>query len=396
LIRYLSDEEDCSRFAAHSKIFAVVMNTGLSAYSQETFVPQINLAVNAKDEWVDDVLPLLTFNKLPSRSSSFRGEQIIDQVVVSRLGVNEEGDHDNEYEVAVFCNEKAVSPKRNIQLGASPCLVAVWVHRHFPKSKQSPLGATDIDSSDVVVIQRALAANPRADDSTLDGVSSAVGSYCSGLGSAMKREIINLCGYIVNRDDGERKHNEHEIEKAKHVQTKLQRLSQSEKTAKQWIYWRLQEVQKAHQRDSVNENKPRILQTMQECLTLYEAQEVSTANVMECEQCNDVPLVAARQIAVRRTPNVLMLHISREDEHDRDKLISYPTKKALTFNGELFDLFGVVNHYGWSANSGHYSCHAKSLQKNSWFEFDDRSVRPIYPPSPSKDATLLFYHKRSN
>lgn len=49
---------------------------------------------------------------------------------------------------------------------------------------------------------------------------------------------------------------------------------------------------------------------------------------------------------------------------------------------EVYDLFGVVIHSGYSTSSGHYFSYCKTSD-NKWFECDDSSIRP------SNESTAL-------
>lgn len=64
----------------------------------------------------------------------------------------------------------------------------------------------------------------------------------------------------------------------------------------------------------------------------------------------------------------------------------------------LYDLVGVVNHFGDRTNSGHYTATVRNLIDNRWRTFDDMKVTFTEPHeiSLSSNAYLLFYERRSN
>ena len=41
---------------------------------------------------------------------------------------------------------------------------------------------------------------------------------------------------------------------------------------------------------------------------------------------------------------------------------------------EVYDLYGVCVHSGWSASSGHYYSYCKNMVDNKWFECNDSSI----------------------
>ena len=63
---------------------------------------------------------------------------------------------------------------------------------------------------------------------------------------------------------------------------------------------------------------------------------------------------------------------------------------------EVYDLYGIVIHSGYSANSGHYYSYCKDINKKSWYECNDSCVSSINSESQvlNEEAYLLFYQKR--
>lgn len=61
----------------------------------------------------------------------------------------------------------------------------------------------------------------------------------------------------------------------------------------------------------------------------------------------------------------------------------------------LYDLFGIVNHYG-STGFGHYTAYAKNYRDNKWFCFDDSSVREENESSVCTPAAYVLFYKRKD
>ena len=60
----------------------------------------------------------------------------------------------------------------------------------------------------------------------------------------------------------------------------------------------------------------------------------------------------------------------------------------------IYDLYGVVNHYG-TLSGGHYTAYCKNFLSNEWHEFDDSRVSKINPrDAVTESAYVLFYRKR--
>ena len=61
---------------------------------------------------------------------------------------------------------------------------------------------------------------------------------------------------------------------------------------------------------------------------------------------------------------------------------------------QIYDLYGVVIHSGYSTNSGHYYSYCKT-QNGKWFECDDSCISPSSERvALDQEAYLLFYQKR--
>jgi len=62
----------------------------------------------------------------------------------------------------------------------------------------------------------------------------------------------------------------------------------------------------------------------------------------------------------------------------------------------IYDLVGIVNHYGDRTNSGHYTAATKNPVDGKWRDFDDMRVTISEPNNLiySSSAYLLFYEKR--
>ena len=80
--------------------------------------------------------------------------------------------------------------------------------------------------------------------------------------------------------------------------------------------------------------------------------------------------------------------------------------------GELFDLFGCVQHSGSVAGrlalhctvmsyavlrvtGGHYTAYAKHMQTNSWHHYNDSAVSGRAPEGSSQDETYVLFYKRA-
>ena len=75
-----------------------------------------------------------------------------------------------------------------------------------------------------------------------------------------------------------------------------------------------------------------------------------------------------------------------------DNAISKDTKDMA--EDQIYDLYGVVIHSGYSTNSGHYYSYCKT-QSGKWFECDDSCISASSERvALNQEAYLLFYQKR--
>jgi len=61
----------------------------------------------------------------------------------------------------------------------------------------------------------------------------------------------------------------------------------------------------------------------------------------------------------------------------------------------LYDLRAVCNHIGSDLNQGHYTATCYNGVNDTWYNYDDRSVKPVPETSiESEDAYILFYQRQ--
>lgn len=190
--------------------------------------------------------------------------------------------------------------------------------------------------------------------------------------------------------------------------------------------------------------------TLEQCLEAFFRQEILEKDeAWNCPGCRSRQK-ASKQMKIAKLPLVLCLHLKRfsHSGHFKDKLetmVQFPTQdlnltnytppplpptagpitsnpdvahalqvlgvppdrvpkgssSANNVNGDksgsgppyLFDLYGVVNHFG-SLSSGHYTANVRS--RGDWNNFDDSNLKTIQSSYVvSKDAYMLYYVRQS-
>lgn len=60
----------------------------------------------------------------------------------------------------------------------------------------------------------------------------------------------------------------------------------------------------------------------------------------------------------------------------------------------IYDLYGVVNHYG-TMGGGHYTAYCQNFLNKKWYEFNDSRVSEIGKNDiVSGDSYVLFFRRR--
>ncbi len=60
----------------------------------------------------------------------------------------------------------------------------------------------------------------------------------------------------------------------------------------------------------------------------------------------------------------------------------------------LYDLYGVVNHYG-NMGGGHYTAYCQNFLNKKWYEFNDSRVSEISKSDVvSTDSYVLFFRRK--
>lgn len=126
-----------------------------------------------------------------------------------------------------------------------------------------------------------------------------------------------------------------------------------------------------------------------------EPEQLTEDNAWYCSKCKEHKL-AEKTMSIYKTPKNLILHLKRFN-HRGNRYVIYGEKVKTpvvlspteTINGEVYELVGVVNHFG-SLSFGHYTATVK--REEQWMECDDSSVRRR--EADGSNAYLLFYRKK--
>ncbi|CAB1433705.1 unnamed protein product [Pleuronectes platessa] len=89
-------------------------------------------------------------------------------------------------------------------------------------------------------------------------------------------------------------------------------------------------------------------------------------NAYKCAECNKM-VTAAKGFSIHRNPNVLTLLLKRFANNRGRKI------KETQGEAQLYSLYAVIVHSGYSSRAGHYFCYIKSSE-GDWHKINDASV----------------------
>ena len=156
--------------------------------------------------------------------------------------------------------------------------------------------------------------------------------------------------------------------------------------------------------------------TLDSCLHKFrQAEQLGKDDTWYCSKCKD-HVLATKQIEMYKCGPVLILSFNRFKQHNimfNEKMedsVNFPiynldmSQHILSHSdGQeddqqeklIYDLFGVVNHYG-SLNFGHYTAFAKNSETGQWHKYDDENVQSCDAYDVVTEAAyVLFYQLRS-
>eukprot|EP00268_Persea_americana_P056126 TRINITY_DN6585_c0_g2_i2.p1 TRINITY_DN6585_c0_g2~~TRINITY_DN6585_c0_g2_i2.p1 ORF type:complete len:932 (+),score=131.36 TRINITY_DN6585_c0_g2_i2:337-3132(+) len=143
------------------------------------------------------------------------------------------------------------------------------------------------------------------------------------------------------------------------------------------------------------------------CLEAFLKEEpLGLEDTWYCPACNQ-QRQATKKLDLWRLPDILVIHLKRFSyNHFLDKLdtfVKFPiggldlsgyVQHKDTAESHVYELYAVSNHYGSSFN-GHYTAHAKLVEENQWYHFDDNLVSPVNEDAIETAAAYVLFYRRS-
>lgn len=142
------------------------------------------------------------------------------------------------------------------------------------------------------------------------------------------------------------------------------------------------------------------------CLDAFLTEEpLGPDDMWYCPQCKE-HRQATKKLDLWMLPDVLVFHLkrfsySRYLKNKLDTFVNFPilnldlSKYMKSKDGEsyVYDLFAISNHYG-GLGGGHYTAHAKLIDENRWYHFDDSHVSPVSDGDIKTSAAYVLFYRR--
>lgn len=172
---------------------------------------------------------------------------------------------------------------------------------------------------------------------------------------------------------------------------------------------------------------------LHECFQMFTHAEKLGLNTYMCSTCNHTYQEATKQLSIRKSPEILTIHLKRfehslntikidtfmqfplefsifdyttEGVHLRNELMKIgsistlnpdvidPAYESKKYSKEmLYRLVAIVNHSG-VVDSGHYVSYVASPDQSTWYKFDDAMVTKVTSSTVlNSNAYMLFYER---
>ena len=161
-------------------------------------------------------------------------------------------------------------------------------------------------------------------------------------------------------------------------------------------------------------SKDRATIPLEDCLEKFtEGEQLDSNNAWYCPNCKK-HVCALKMLALWSVPDILIIHLKRfmyetkngrvvrskmEDKVDFpiDNLDMSPYLLGPVDEDAppIYDLFGVSEHSGVTANSGHYTATVRNSKDGKWYRYNDSHVGPSTGEASVTGGAYLLFYKRA-
>ena len=170
----------------------------------------------------------------------------------------------------------------------------------------------------------------------------------------------------------------------------------------------------------ISKNAKQNYNNIYKCFDMFMTEErLDKMNTWYCKKCKDSKEAMIKMV-LYKLPPVLIVHLKRfkhikgssrgwyrgGDEYAKNgnfidfpieglNLKDYVPESACETGKPVYDLYGIVNHYG-STGGGHYTAFCKNPISKKWYEYDDSRVRQVNPERIISDNAYVLFYKQKN
>ncbi|XP_060795718.1 ubiquitin carboxyl-terminal hydrolase 42 isoform X2 [Neoarius graeffei] len=149
-------------------------------------------------------------------------------------------------------------------------------------------------------------------------------------------------------------------------------------------------------------NAPNITKALE---LFVKAEQLDWENAYKCSTCKEM-VQATKRLSIHRNSNVLTISLKRfanfnggkisKDVRYSEYLDLRPYMSQSHGDPQIYGLYAVLVHSGFSCYAGHYYCYVKA-SNGQWYQMNDSSVTPTDIRSVlNQQAYLLFYIKQGS
>ncbi|KAB5555452.1 hypothetical protein PHYPO_G00034400 [Pangasianodon hypophthalmus] len=149
-------------------------------------------------------------------------------------------------------------------------------------------------------------------------------------------------------------------------------------------------------------NAPTITKALEQ---FVKAEQLDWENAYKCSTCKEM-VQASKRLSIHRNSNVLTISLKRfanfnggkisKDVRYSEYLDLRPYMSQSHGEPQIYGLYAVLVHSGFSCYAGHYYCYVKA-SNGQWYQMNDSSVTPTDLRSVlNQQAYLLFYIKQGS
>ena len=142
---------------------------------------------------------------------------------------------------------------------------------------------------------------------------------------------------------------------------------------------------------------------LEDCFKEYEKEELlSGIDQIYCNKCK-CKADAITKSEIYKAPEVLIIILNRGKDNIFDCDVKFPLKLDISgyihtqeYSPRIYDLIGVISHFGKSSMEGHFIAFCKYFDGCSWHIYNDAIVRNISEKEINRGTPYILFYQNQN